>query len=237
MTCASCHAGGGHDGRVWDTTNLGEGMRNTISLNGASGTRFGDLHWSGNFDEVQDFELQIEQLNGGDGLIPGTTFNSETPAEIITSGQSGDLDALAKYIESLGKETVKHSPHRSYTGQLTESALRGESLFTELNCHTCHSGKAFRDGKRHDVGTITPQSGDRLGVTGGFSAVRTPSLIELWDSAPYFHDGSAATLDEVLSIGTHAVELSESERNDLQQYLLSIDRSVYIDDDEPFVVQ
>jgi hypothetical protein len=69
MSCASCHAGGGHDGRTWDITSLGEGIRNTISLNGSSGTRFGALHWSSNFDEIQDFELQIEELNGGTGLI------------------------------------------------------------------------------------------------------------------------------------------------------------------------
>ena len=59
ISCASCHAGGGHDGMTWDVTQLGEGLRNTLSLNGASGTRFGDLHWSSNFDEVQDFEVQI----------------------------------------------------------------------------------------------------------------------------------------------------------------------------------
>jgi hypothetical protein len=87
MSCASCHAGGGHDGRVWDNTSFGEGLRNTISLNGASGTRFGPLHWSSNFDEVQDFELQMETLNGGTGLIPGQTFSGESPLEMITTGQ------------------------------------------------------------------------------------------------------------------------------------------------------
>jgi hypothetical protein len=45
------------DGRVWDMTGLGEGLRNTIAAARACGPRpRGFLHWSGNFDEVQDFE-------------------------------------------------------------------------------------------------------------------------------------------------------------------------------------
>lgn len=236
MTCASCHFDGGHDGRVWDITNLGEGLRNTISLNGASGTRFGALHWSGNFDEVQDFELQIEKLNGGEGLIPGTTFAEESPLEVTTAEQSEDLDALANYITGLGKDTVKHSPNRTYTGELTESAVRGETLFAQANCNSCHSGKAFRDGQTHDVGTINAESGNRLGELGGFTHVRTPTLIELWDSAPYFHNGTAATLEDVLSIGIHEVNLTNDELQDLVNYLLSIDRDMYIEDDEEFIV-
>lgn len=234
MTCASCHNGSGQDGRVWDLTNLGEGTRNTISLNGASGTRFGALHWSSNFDEVQDFELQIEALNGGTGLIPGTTFNGESPLDMTTSGQSADLDALAAYTAGLGKDSVKRSPYRTYTGGLTESALRGKTLFTDQGCATCHSGKAFRDGLSHDVGTIDVQSGNRLGIVRGLTQIRTPSLIELWDSAPYFHNGSATTIQEVLSTGSHSVNLNASDLDDLVNYLMSIDRELYIEDNASF---
>ena len=69
MSCASCHNDGGHDGRVWDLTGLGEGLRNTIALRGRGGMGQGFLHWSGNFDEVQDFEGQIRTLAGGTGLM------------------------------------------------------------------------------------------------------------------------------------------------------------------------
>ncbi len=61
MSCASCHNDGGSDGRVWDLTGFGEGLRNTINLRGrAAGQGF--LHWSNNFDELQDFEGQIRTL-------------------------------------------------------------------------------------------------------------------------------------------------------------------------------
>ena len=228
MSCASCHSDGGQDGQVWDLTSMGEGLRNTISLNGSSGTRFGNLHWSSNFNEVQDFELQIEQLNGGIGLIPGITFNGESPIDMHTTGRSAELDALAAYVASLGKSTVSHSPYRTYTGELTEAALRGQIQFEELGCASCHAGSAFRDGQGHDVGTISATSGNRL--HGALTEIRTPSLIELWESAPYFHDGSAATLNDVLDTGTHQVTLASNEEADLIEFLLSIDQSMYIED-------
>ena len=73
MSCASCHNEGHSDGRVWDLTGMGEGLRNTITLNGRSSTH-GPLHWTQNFDEVQDFEGQIRQLAGGTGLMANADF-------------------------------------------------------------------------------------------------------------------------------------------------------------------
>ena len=67
MSCASCHNDGGHDGRIWDLTGMGEGLRNTVTLRGRAGAQ-GFLHWTANFDEVQDFEGQIRALAGGTGL-------------------------------------------------------------------------------------------------------------------------------------------------------------------------
>ena len=63
LSCATCHSDGAEDGRVWDLTGMGEGLRNTISLRGRSGGQ-GFLHWSENFDEVQDFEGQIRSSLG-----------------------------------------------------------------------------------------------------------------------------------------------------------------------------
>ncbi|GAA3929138.1 Ig-like domain-containing protein [Litoribacillus peritrichatus] len=234
ISCASCHAGGGHDGRTWDMTHMGEGVRNTLSLNGASGTRFGDLHWSANFDEVEDFEIQLERLNGATGLVDGVTFQDQSPLTLTTHGLSNDLDALAAYVNGLGKDRVARSPHRSYSGELTATAMRGQQVFAEQGCDQCHAGAAFRDGQSHDVGTITAASGNRLGIEGGLTEIRTPSLIELWDSAPYFHNGNADTLSDVLSTGQHSVTLSTEDQASLIEFLLSIDRELYIEDDASF---
>jgi len=89
MSCASCHNDGGGDGRVWDLTGLGEGLRSTLSLRGKSGMGHGFLHWTANFDEIQDFEGQIRTLAGGTGLMSDAQFNTGTrnqPLGALTSG-------------------------------------------------------------------------------------------------------------------------------------------------------
>jgi predicted RecA/RadA family phage recombinase len=233
MSCASCHDDGGHDGMTWDLTHMGEGLRNTLSLRGTSGTRFGNLHWSSNFDEVQDFEVQLEHLSGAEGLIPGQTFTDlVSPTSYTTAGASDDLDALAAYVTSLGKSSVLRSPNScSWGGRCSQNSHNGAWQFIAYGCVDCHTGAAFRDGENHDVGTIAPSSGQRLGSP--LTEIRTPTLIELWDTAPYFHDGSAATLEEVMSRGDHAeMGLDEREQRNLIQYLLNLDRLDYIDDEE-----
>jgi cytochrome c peroxidase len=154
----------------------------------------------------------------------------------LTGGQSVDLDALATYVNSLGKDRVKRSPYRTYTGSLTPAAERGRNVFSSNGCADCHAGAAFRDGLRHDVGTSKASSGSRLGGA-ALTGIRTPSLIELWDTGPFFHDGSAATLQDVFnqsSHPSHAVGLSTSDESDLIEYLSSIDRELYIDDNAVF---
>jgi hypothetical protein len=79
----------------------------------------------------------------------------------------------------------------------------------------------------HDVGTLGEGSGKRLGGT--LSGIDTPTLHGLWHSGPYLHDGSAATLEEVLRDRNpddeHGVtsSLSDADIGDLIQYLLSLD--------------
>ncbi len=82
ISCASCHNDGGHDGRVWDLTGFGEGLRNTISLRGRAGAE-GFLHWSNNFDEVQDFEGQIRNLSGGSGLMTDSALHRRHPQPAV----------------------------------------------------------------------------------------------------------------------------------------------------------
>ena len=81
MSCASCHNDGGHDGRIWDLTGMGEGLRNTVSLTRPRRQAHGFLHWSANFDEVQDFEGQIRTLAGGTGLMTDAAFNAGTRSQ------------------------------------------------------------------------------------------------------------------------------------------------------------
>jgi YVTN family beta-propeller protein len=194
MSCASCHNDGGNDGRTWDLTSMGEGLRNTIYLRGRAGAQ-GRLHWSANFDEVQDFEGQIRALTQGSGLMSDAAFNTGTrnqPLGDPKAGVSADLDALAAYVSSLS--SFAPSPYRTASGTLTDSALAGRTVFAK-QCASCHGGSAFTDSSAlvpHDIGTIKPSSGSRLG--GSLLGIDTPTLRDAWLTAPYLHNGSAPTL-------------------------------------------
>lgn len=218
LSCAACHNDGGHDGRVWDLTGFGEGLRNTVDLRGHGGTAQGRLHWTGNFDEVQDFEGQIRSLAAGTGLMNDTDFsNTQNSLGAAKAGKSADLDALAAYVDSL--KTFAPSPLRDSNGNLTEPALLGKALFTSAGCNGCHSGTPFTDspaGQLHNVGTIKTSSGKRLGSA--LTGFDTPTLKDVWNTAPYLHDGSAATVSA--SIKAHSnVVLTTTEIDQIAAYI------------------
>ena len=222
MSCASCHNDGGHDGRTWDLTGMGEGLRNTVSLIGRGGMAHGFLHWSANFDEVQDFEGQIRSLAGGTGLMTDAAFATRTqPLGTTKAGVSADLDALAAYVASL--TTFNQSPHRNADGSLTTLAAQGRTVFQNANCGSCHAGARFTDSAAaalDDVGTIKqPTSGQRLGST--LTGIDPPTLRDVWATAPYLHDGSAATLADAVRAHT-GVNLSTTDVNAVSAYLSQI---------------
>jgi len=225
MSCASCHQDGGHDGRTWDLTGFGEGLRNTASLRGRAGMGHGFLHWSGNFDEVQDFEGQIRALAGGTGLMSDAAFNAGTrrqPLGDAKAGQSVDLDRLAAYVASLNR--FDESPFRAANGALTAQGVRGQAVFRSMNCASCHSGTAFTASGRptlQDVGTVKASSGKRLG--GPLAGIDPPTLRDVWATAPYLHDGSAATLQAAIR-AHRGVTITDANLNDLVSYLRQIGR-------------
>ncbi|MCB9674276.1 MAG: PKD domain-containing protein [Alphaproteobacteria bacterium] len=191
VSCSVCHPDGDHDGQVWDFTGRGEGLRNTTTLLGRAGTGMGPVHWTGNFDEIQDFEHDIRGPFQGTGLMTDAQFaQADTPLGPPKAGLSADLDALAAYVASLDQTPA--SPYPAPPG--------GDALFAASGCETCHPPPLFTDSAldvRHDVGTLTAASGQRLG--GPLDGIDTPTLLGAWDTAPYLHDGSAATLEDAIS--------------------------------------
>jgi DNA-binding beta-propeller fold protein YncE len=107
------------------------------------------------------------------------------------------------------------SPHLE-NGRQSASAVRGEKVFAKAGCAACHSGELYTGLGMHDVGTSGKQAFD------------TPTLIEVWRTAPYLHDGRAATLQDVfLSPGSGRVhylkpKLSRKEIEDLIAFVLSL---------------
>ena len=218
ISCATCHDDGRHDGRVWDFTNLGEGVRNTIDLRGRGGMAHGPVHWTGNFDEIQDFEIPIRGMAGGNGLIDGTPHPS---LGLPNGGRSTDLDALAAYVASL--DTFDDSPYRNADGSMTSEGEAGREIVRNQNCASCHSGTRFTDsavGVLHDVGTLTAASGQRLSQV--LTGMDTPTLRGLWNGAPFLHDGSAATIEE--AVDAHSgISLSATQLQQVAAYLQQVD--------------
>jgi DNA-binding beta-propeller fold protein YncE len=241
ISCATCHLDGFEDGQVWDFTDRGEGLRNTTSLLGKRGIGQGRLHWSANFDEIQDFEHDIRNAFGGTGFLPDEVFNEGTRNTTLgdpKAGKSPELDALSDYVSSLDR--VSESPFRNPDGTLTAEGWRGRDVFLRAGCADCHSGPDFTDspsGLLHDVGTISETSGHRLG--GPLEGIDTPTLRGIWETAPYLHDGSAPTLVDVITTRNpddrHGVtsSLTETERQELVSYLLQIDNVALEDEVEP----
>ncbi len=235
QSCAVCHLEGGHDGRTWDFTDRGEGLRNTTDLRGRKGAGHGFVHWSANFDEIQDFEHDMRGPFGGMGFMDDEDFHTGTRDQSLgmsKAGVSADLDALAAYVTSLAD--FPKSPKRASGGESTPSALAGRAHYLTLKCYECHGGAEFTDSGAavlHDIGTMTSGSGKRLGQSLG--GIDSPTLRGIFDSAPYLHDGSATTLEEVFN-ETHAPSgsahakvrsLSISQQQELIAFLGQLDAS------------
>jgi len=216
MSCATCHLDGGTDNRTFDFTQRGEGLRNTIDLRGRSGTGHGNVHWTANFDEIQDFENDIRLHFGGAGFMTDADFAATIdPLGAPKAGLSSDQDALAAYVTSLDASHLPASPHRNSDGTMTAAAIAGAAVFSAQNCASCHdpaddyqNSESGAAPTLFDVGTIRTSSGDR--IDGPLTGLDTPTLLSLWNTAPYFHDGSAETLEGVFTVAGGEVVQIES---------------------------
>jgi len=105
-------------------------------------------------------------------------------------------DALAGYLEQLA--TVR-TPTRD-----PQMVARGAKLFDATGCRQCHDGKSYTDQEKHKfAGTLAESD--------------TPSLLGLAASAPYFHDGSAATIEALLRDRGAVHGMSETAKLDDKQ--------------------
>ena len=100
-------------------------------------------------------------------------------------------------------------------GQLSKKAEEGRKVFDKLKCGECHSGPYFTDMKMYRIG-------ENIEFEKGWD---TPTLIEVWRTAPYLFDGSAATLEEVFSTYKHGIDkqkVSPKEIEALTEYVNSL---------------
>ena len=183
--CSSCHIDSTFDGLTWDLEPDGFGR---------------DIVDNRLIEDVKDTEPY--KWNGGNPNIP-TECGPRTEKYFWRSENydNATLTALTFYIRSL---PPRPNRFRLPNGELTPAQERGKALFeraedktgkpiAEFNrCSHCHSGPKGTDQKSFDVGTHK--------ATDNVGPLDTPHLTNIALTAPYLHDGSARTLEEIWTI-------------------------------------
>lgn len=199
VSCASCHPDGRTDGLNWDLINDGQGnFKNTKSMLLAHRT-------PPSMAEGVRETAEVAVRSGFEHIL----FADRPEEEAV---------AVDAYLRSLRPVP---SPHL-VDGQLSPAAERGRELFhsDRIGCHRCHPAPLFTDLKMHNVGTR-----NREERTKHFD---TPTLVEVWRTAPYLHDGRYKTMKELFVDGAHGLpqgdrhDLTEQEIDDLVKFVLSL---------------
>lgn len=143
----------------------------------------------------------------------------ENPPDLVSS----KLAALRAYQFSLD---APEAPRGSVKG---DAARRGRKVFREAGCASCHAGPSFTDvnrGKLHPAAEVGQDP--RYAARSATGRYRTTPLRGLWNPpqlvGPYFHDGSAKTLDDVVEhyVRLQRLRLTEGERRDLIAFLKTL---------------
>jgi DNA-binding beta-propeller fold protein YncE len=201
QSCASCHSSDARvDGLNWDNLNDGIGNpKNVKSMLLAHQT-----------PPSMALGVRADAYVSVRAGIKNSLFTVQ-PEEVAAS--------IDEYLKSLKPEA---SPYLE-NGKLSPAARRGKNMFDSerVGCTECHKPPLFTDLKLHDIGTRSQYDKP----TDKFD---TPTLVEIWRSAPYLHDGSAATVRDVLTNrngpGKHGDVrgLTPSQIDDLVAYVMSL---------------
>ncbi len=208
--CANCHLESTFDGLQWDLEPDGFGK------------------------DIVDNRLLEDVAETAPFKWNGSNPNLETECGPRTekffyrseSYDGWELADLVSYIKSM---PLRPNRFRLPNGELTPTQERGKAIYErtrtksgapipEANqCAVCHSGRHYTNLKLADVGT--GKATDRSPL------IDTPQLTNIVLTAPYLHDGSARTLEEIWTVfnpkDTHGVtnDLQKDELNDLIEYL------------------
>jgi cytochrome c peroxidase len=157
--------------------------------------------WTGGNMGAKDHEAEIVgKINALAGYRAQfqKVFQGDATAETI-------MQAIAAYERTIISGDTDWDKFRAGDqSALSEEAKRGWQLFQDLKCTNCHDGVLLTDQQYHNVGVgmdkPEPDKGrfNHTKVEQDTGAFKTPTLRDVAKSAPYFHDGSAATLEEAV---------------------------------------
>ncbi|MFG0333708.1 MAG: cytochrome-c peroxidase [Maioricimonas sp. JB049] len=218
ISCASCHdpQKGFSNGEQFATGVRGQvGGRNSPTLINAAFNRF--QFWDGRAGSLEEqalgpiqnpieMDLTLDELVKRINAIEGyrrqfeEVFGSDVTAENIGR-------AIAAYERTILSGDAPYDRFREGDeSALSEAAQRGMKLFFgKANCSACHAGSNFTDNAFHNIGVGMDQDEPDRGrfvissLGGDTGSFKTPTLREIARTAPYMHNGSLETLEEVVA--------------------------------------
>ncbi len=205
--------------------------------------------------KIPGYQLQFEKIFGKDWNIDDVARAIASFERVLVTGPSAydyaeqlsvfekldpeDLEALEEENPAAFKK-YQAAQADAKAKPMSESAKRGRELFfsTRVNCSACHVGANLADEKYHNLGIgmdkKDPDVG-RFAVTKkdeDWGAFKTPTVRNVVHSAPYMHDGSLQTLEEVvehyakggtpnknLSNKITKIDLTKQEKADLVEFM------------------
>lgn len=217
MSCSSCHLPelAFTDGKRFSTKDDGkDNTRNSPTMYNVG--YYENLYWDGRAKGLEANVLAAwkAQIGGVPTDVTTRLAGNETYAKAFTEAfgaapsETTVVQALASFLRTL--RSGDSAFDRAMDGDakaLSEAAKQGQQLFLgKAGCVTCHVPPLFSDrifhnvgigmnAEKPDVGAAKP-TGDAT-KTGAF---KTPTLRDVAKTAPYFHDGSVATLREAVKL-------------------------------------
>ena len=199
QSCSSCHPETRMDGLNWDLMNDG----------------------IGNPKNVKSMLLAHQTPPAmSTGIRPDAEYAVRSGITHIQFAVRPEEDAVAidEYLKAL--QPVP-SPHLE-DGKLSAAAERGKTLFfgDAVGCAKCHPAPLYSDLASYDVGS--------RGKYDRRDEFDTPTLVEVWRTAPYMHDGRYTTVKQLLTEGKHGSNqggtksLSPEQIDDLVEFVLSL---------------
>jgi cytochrome c peroxidase len=169
--------------------------------------------------DIPGYKIQFERIFGPSSVNIDTIAAAIATFEraLVTGPAPYDYNEQVRAFQKLDLDALKDDDPELYAEYekkvaaakehpMSESALRGRELFfsEKANCTTCHAGANFTDEKYHNLGVGMDKEKPDLGryeITKDEKdkgAFKTPTIRNVVHSAPYMHDGSQKTLEEVV---------------------------------------
>lgn len=250
VSCASCHhlENAGVDGLALSLGAKGQiGQRNTPTVLNSS-LLFRQF-WDGRADSLEEQASEVltspfEMANDWTSILAYLQASPDYQRSFDKSysssiNQDNVLNALANFQKSLLTPNGAFDRYlKGDDGAIDEQTKRGYQLFKAYGCVSCHQGVAVGGNMYEKLGVVIPYFNEEINTNSDRGRYllsgnsehkfefKVPSLRNVARTAPYLHDGSIDTLEEVVSImAKHqlGLRLSQQETADIVKFLQSLD--------------